>query len=55
VLLRAPGEEPPAVDSLLLEDRVQIDGRATAYVCEHYACKLPATDIATLRDQLDLA
>jgi uncharacterized protein YyaL (SSP411 family) len=54
VLLRAPGEEPPAIDSPLLEDRTQIDGRATAYVCEHYACKLPATDVRILREQLDL-
>jgi uncharacterized protein len=55
VLLRAPGEQSPAVDSPLLEDRVQIDGKATVYVCEHYACKLPVTDMAMLRDQLDLA
>jgi uncharacterized protein len=52
VLLGAPGELPPAVDSPLLEDRVQIDGRATAYVCEHYACKLPCSDPATLAEQL---
>src|SRR5262249_54431119 len=43
VLLRRPGEQRPGVASPLLESRTQIDGRATAYVCEHYACKLPVT------------
>ena len=39
----------------LLADREPVDGSATAYVCEHYACRLPATDPATLRAQLDAA
>jgi uncharacterized protein YyaL (SSP411 family) len=52
VLLRRPAEEPPAIPSPLLEGRAQIDGKATAYVCEHYACKLPVTDPAALREQL---
>jgi len=29
-----------------------INGRATAYVCENYACKLPVTDTASLEAQL---
>jgi uncharacterized protein len=29
-----------------------IDGRATAYVCENYACRLPVTDAASLEQQL---
>ena len=28
----------------LLADRTQIDGSATAYVCENYACQLPVTE-----------
>ena len=39
----------------LLGDRGLVDGTATAYVCEHYACRLPATDPAVLRAQLDSA
>ena len=39
----------------LLADRGPVDGTATAYVCEHYACRLPATDPAALRAQLDAA
>jgi hypothetical protein len=54
VLLRAPGEEPP-VPSPLLADRAQIDGKATAYVCEQYTCKLPVTKVDALRDQLGMS
>ncbi len=36
----------------LLRDRPAIDGKATAYVCENYACKQPATDPAALDAQL---
>jgi uncharacterized protein YyaL (SSP411 family) len=51
-VLRRPDEEPPAIPSPLLEGRAQIDGKATAYVCEHYACKLPVTDVDALKEQL---
>ena len=44
----------PAVPSPLLEDRTAIDGRATAYVCEHYACKVPTSDPAAFAQQLGL-
>jgi uncharacterized protein YyaL (SSP411 family) len=39
----------------LLAGRDLGGGAATAYVCEHYACQLPATDPATLGAQLDAA
>ena len=52
VVLRRPGEEPAAIPSPLLEERAQIDGRATAYVCENYACKLPVADPERLIEQL---
>ena len=41
------------VDGLpLLVDRHQIDGLATAYVCENYVCQLPVTDPQALARQL---
>ena len=39
----------------LLADRPLIDGRPTAYVCRDFACRLPVTDPAALRDQLTAA
>jgi uncharacterized protein YyaL (SSP411 family) len=32
----------------LLRDRGRLDGRPTAYVCEHFACQLPVTDVESL-------
>jgi uncharacterized protein YyaL (SSP411 family) len=40
-------------DVPLLAGRDLLDGVPTAYVCEHYACRLPVTDAKDLRDQLD--
>jgi uncharacterized protein YyaL (SSP411 family) len=45
-----PGSVPPGL--ALLEDRPQVDGNATAYVCERFACKLPVTRPEELREQL---
>jgi hypothetical protein len=36
----------------LLRDRVAIDGRPTAYVCEGFVCRMPVTDPAALAVQL---
>ena len=35
-----------------LETVKRLDGKATAYVCEDYACKLPTTDVAVMLKQL---
>ena len=51
VALREPGareSEQPA----LLRARNLLEGRATAYVCERYACKQPVTAPAALAEQL---
>jgi uncharacterized protein YyaL (SSP411 family) len=53
VLLRGSSDESP-IPSPLLEGREQIDGKATAYVCENYACKLPVTSVDALREQLGI-
>jgi len=42
VALRRPGT-PEDDQPVLLRARDPIDGRATAYVCERYACQLPVT------------
>jgi len=37
----------------LLKGKGRIDGRATAYVCEHYNCQLPVTNPEELAKQLE--
>ncbi|MEO5588279.1 MAG: thioredoxin domain-containing protein [Gemmatimonadaceae bacterium] len=39
----------------LMEGRKTVNGHATAYVCRSYACEAPATDAATLAEQLQRA
>jgi uncharacterized protein YyaL (SSP411 family) len=48
----APGDERTARTVPLLRDRAAREGRATAYVCERFVCKLPVTDVESLRAQL---
>jgi len=38
----------------LLANRGQIDGMPTAYVCQHFACRLPVTEAADLTRQLKI-
>jgi len=37
----------------LLRDRTPVDGKAAAYVCEHFACRRPVTTADELRELLD--
>ncbi|MBL8203554.1 MAG: thioredoxin domain-containing protein [Blastocatellia bacterium] len=36
----------------LLADRIQVDSKATAYVCHNYYCEAPVTDVDRLREVL---
>ena len=45
--------DPSASVVPLLADRVAVGGRPTAYVCRQFVCRLPVTDAAALREQLD--
>ena len=36
----------------LLEGKTQVDGKATIYVCENYACQAPTTDVEELAELL---
>jgi uncharacterized protein len=47
VLAGGPGEGRTAVP--LMEQRAPIEGRAAAYVCERFACRMPVTDAGELR------
>jgi uncharacterized protein YyaL (SSP411 family) len=53
VVVRARPERGAADLTPLLTGRELSDGRATAYVCEYYACRQPATSPDLLTAQLD--
>ena len=46
------GDSAAAAGIPLLEGRSAVDGKATAYVCENYACELPVTEPDALARQL---
>ena len=52
IALAAPddAEAPRAIK--LLADRIQLDGKPTAYVCRNFHCEAPVTDAAQLAGQL---
>jgi uncharacterized protein YyaL (SSP411 family) len=41
-----------AGDIALLRNRSMMNGQPTAYVCEHFTCKQPVTDLAAFEEQL---
>jgi uncharacterized protein YyaL (SSP411 family) len=56
IVAQAEGDDPRASESIpLLRDRTMIEGRATAYVCEHYTCQQPVTSATELARQLSQA
>ncbi len=52
VALSAPGDRRAAAQVPLLADGPTVDGHATAYVCEHFACQQPVTTPEALAAQL---
>jgi uncharacterized protein YyaL (SSP411 family) len=51
--IAAASPYPPGPDAPpLLAERHPVEGRPTAYVCEHFVCKQPVTDPDELRKQL---
>ena len=52
VQIAAPAT-PLAEISPLLQGKTQVDGRATAYVCQNFTCSAPVTSASELRDLLE--
>jgi uncharacterized protein YyaL (SSP411 family) len=52
IALAAPGDSEAVAAAPLLAERPTVDGRATAYVCEHFTCQRPVTEPAALAEQL---
>jgi hypothetical protein len=57
VLLKPDNQESPDIISLaeFTKDQSSIDGKATAYVCLDYACKLPTTDTEKMLELLKVS
>jgi uncharacterized protein YyaL (SSP411 family) len=52
VAAAAPDDRAAQREVPLLADRPMLEGRATAYVCEHFVCQRPVTEPAELAAQL---
>jgi uncharacterized protein YyaL (SSP411 family) len=52
VAVAIPGDSHAPNAISLLRNRPQIEGQATAYVCEQFVCKQPVTTVAELASQL---
>jgi uncharacterized protein YyaL (SSP411 family) len=52
LIVAASANPPPAGAPTLLSNRPQLEGRATAYVCEGFVCRLPVATLEALREQL---
>ncbi len=57
VLLKPDDQKSPDIIRLaeFTKDQSSIDGKATAYVCLDYACKLPTTDAEKMLELLKVS
>ena len=39
-------------NGLLVKDKIIVNGKATAYVCKNFTCKLPVTDPENLKKMI---
>lgn len=54
VLLRPAGDDTPPISEIaeFTASQTSRDGKATAYVCQNYACKAPSTDVEEMVELL---
>jgi uncharacterized protein YyaL (SSP411 family) len=52
IALAKPGDRKVPKLIPMVEGRTLLDGKATVYVCENYACKLPTTEVKVMEDLL---
>ncbi|HLG42356.1 MAG TPA: thioredoxin domain-containing protein, partial [Planctomycetota bacterium] len=54
LFFRAEGEDRQSLEGLAgyVKSQGMKDGKATAYVCRNYACRLPVTDVEGLKKLL---
>ena len=54
-LLRPMETEAPEINDLaeFVKYQVSIDGKATAYVCQNFSCKVPTTDAEKMLEFLE--
>jgi uncharacterized protein YyaL (SSP411 family) len=52
LVLKTEGSESLVSLAPYLDPMVPVGGKATAYICENYACMKPVTDPAELEDSL---
>ena len=55
LILHPEGEEGEAIEHIvpLVKQQVMVDGRATAYVCENYACQMPTSEVDEMMTLVD--
>ena len=55
LILHPEGEEGEAIERIapLVKQLNEVNGKATAYVCENYTCKIPTTDVAEMMSLME--